>query len=70
MGHSGPNCLPDILAYRIVQDSPFGHRARLAQLSMLEQQLAHASSPDTISCNLVHFSKECITFSNYILTIK
>ena len=64
MDHSGPNCLPDILACRIVQDLPFGHRARLAQLSMLEQQLTHASSPDTISSNLVHSLEECATFSN------
>ena len=64
MDHSGHNCLADILACRIIQDSAFGHRAKLAQLSMLEQQLAHASSPDTISGNLVHSLEECTTFSN------
>ena len=69
MDHSCPNCFPDILACRITQVSPFGHRARLEQLSMLEQQLVHASSPDTISSNLVHSLEECTyfwTFDNII----
>ena len=64
MDHYDPNCLSDILACRIVQGSAFWNRARLAQLSMLEQQLANALSPNTISSNLVHSLEECTTYSN------
>ena len=62
MDHSGPNCLSDILVCRIAQVSPFGHRTRVAQLSMLEQKLVHASSSDTISSNFMHSLEECTYF--------